>query len=242
MTNPNSDALLPCPWCNMAPNSGCAYGIGGAYVNCVNRECGVKPEVFVGAVHNPDVALIEAKKIWQSRATIPAQPVVGKHNMRDAVDTNSGEASRSQESQTEPCEARDAGNQPQPSLAQPAIIPIPASSRSEDIPMHEMIMNPDLCINRFAMLWKNYAMEADDKMTKDAVELKRKLLAAIPASPLVRAKTWNDQINDVWKRIQPLAQKDMSFVSNQLQLCDEVLKIAEKTQSAVQLSEDKCKK
>lgn len=79
MTTPMDAKLLPCPFCNTPPNSGCNYGIGGAYVNCVNRDCLCNPEIFIAAVHNPDCslslddALIKAKAAWQTR-TPPSTP------------------------------------------------------------------------------------------------------------------------------------------------------------------------
>lgn len=62
-----SDIKL-CPFCGTVPNSGVNYGIGGAYVNCVNRECLCNPEVFVSL---KDVSLEDclekAKIAWNNR-------------------------------------------------------------------------------------------------------------------------------------------------------------------------------
>ena len=69
----SEDTLLPCPWCAVSPNSGCNYGIGGAYVNCVNQECPANPEVFIAANHTLDAslslddALIKAKAAWNAQ-------------------------------------------------------------------------------------------------------------------------------------------------------------------------------
>lgn len=34
------------------------------------------------------------------------------------------------------------------------------------------------------MLWKNYALESDDKLSKDAIELKQKLLSEVTVIPI----------------------------------------------------------
>jgi hypothetical protein len=66
--------LKHCPFCGFNPNSGCNYGIGGSYVNCINKECACNPEVFVAAIHNSDAslslenALVRAKVSWNTRA------------------------------------------------------------------------------------------------------------------------------------------------------------------------------
>ena len=48
--------------------------------------------------------------------------------------------------------------------------------------IHECIMHPDEVIEHVSMLWKEYALEKDERLTEGAKELKYKLLRAFPAS------------------------------------------------------------
>lgn len=72
-----TNELKPCPFCGENPNSGCNYGIGGAYVNCINIKCKCKPEVFIAAV-SLEEGLAEAKIAWNTRV----QPIMGDASTR----------------------------------------------------------------------------------------------------------------------------------------------------------------